>query len=231
MYHRYIALLSGLLLCMGANAQELRRMEPEFSDYIPLLKAAGYEMFTFDISSLKDETYTIAFVTREYSKGELVSDSSRDGFTRTIANRKMISDFPEASQKRILDEGRAYDPEKGIYTLGEKISIGFYPAADSVKKAMLSVENMGSWGSTLRLQPLDAPGFEGQYHYDFRPFKVDTIRLGEFVPLLMVGSFWYDERFHIIRFCGEKELPADMSSEMLKMLPHYFLIGIVVNKK
>ena len=36
---RYIyLLLAGMLACVNVGAQEMKRIEPEFSDYIPLLK-------------------------------------------------------------------------------------------------------------------------------------------------------------------------------------------------
>ena len=39
-------------------------------------------------------------------------------------------------------------------------------------------------------------------------------------------SAWLDEKPNIIRFCGDKEILADMSSEILKYLPHYYVIGV-----
>ena len=69
-----IAILTGLLLCMNVNAQELKKATADFSDYISLLKKSGYEIYSFDISSLKDETYLISFMVKEYSNGELVCE-------------------------------------------------------------------------------------------------------------------------------------------------------------
>jgi hypothetical protein len=47
----------------------------------------------------------------------------------------------------------------------------------------------------------------------------------------LFGSSWYDERFNIYRFCGENEINPDMSSEILKDVPHYYVIGVKFNKK
>ena len=98
---RFVSLLlTGAIFSLHVNAQELKRTQPDISDYIPLLNAAGYEVFTFDLSSLKDATYSIEFVTREYVDGELVTNSENDlrYFTR---NRRMLSDFPEEVRKEI----------------------------------------------------------------------------------------------------------------------------------
>ena len=231
MKHFIFIILTGTFFCFNASAQEIKRTEPDLSDYIPLLNAAGYEVFTFDIASLKDETYNIQFTIREYTEGTLVYDSSKSDFVFSITNREMISGFPEESQKKILSEGLAYDLAKGIYTLGEKISIGFTPSADSLKTVTMSIENMGSLKRPLPLKPLNVSKWKDKFMYGYRPFKVSDIQLGCFTPLLMVGSFWYDNKFDIVRFCGERELSADLSSEMLSMIPHYYVIGIIVTKK
>ena len=185
-----IAILTGLLLCMNVSAQELKKATADFSDYISLLKKSGYEIYSFDISSLKDETYLISFMVKEYSNGELVKDKNKGG-AFLISNRDMIEDFPEESQKRILSEGTAYDTEKGIY----------------------------------------APGYEGRYMYDIRPFQLGNIQIGGFTPLLLFGSYWYDEQKQVVRFCGENAFSPDMASPTLKLIPHYYVIGVYVMKK
>ena len=72
MKHFIFVLLTGIIFCFQANAQEVKRTEPDISDYIPLLNAAGYDVYTFDISSLKDETYNIELIVREYVDGAMV---------------------------------------------------------------------------------------------------------------------------------------------------------------
>ena len=43
--------LVAALLGASAFAQEVKPIAPESSDYLPLLQAAGYEVFAYDISS------------------------------------------------------------------------------------------------------------------------------------------------------------------------------------
>ena len=134
MRHFLFIILTGMILGLNLNAQELKRTEADISDYIPLLNAAGYDVYTFDISSLKDETYKIEFIVREYVNGALVEDPLASQMPRHfVRNRRMLSDFPEEYWDEILAEGPIYDRDKGILTLGEKISVGFAPAADSLK--------------------------------------------------------------------------------------------------
>lgn len=218
-------------LCASAFAQNIQTVEPSFSDYLSVLKEAGFEVFSYDISALQDETYSISFVTREYVNGNLVEDSAADSrMSMTISNRIMLSDFPEDVQKSIVQEGRAASLEKGIYRLAEKISVGFIPASDSLKKVCLSVENLGSLRGSLKLKPITVPGRAKRYAYSIRPFRLERINIGDFTPLLLVGSYWYDEKNGIVRFCGEREFPADMSTPTLSHVPHYYVIGIRVEK-
>ena len=60
----------------------------------------------------------------------------------------MLSDFPEEYWDEILAEGPIYDRDKGILTLSEKISVGFAPAADSLKTMNMLLENIASTLST-----------------------------------------------------------------------------------
>ncbi|WP_290383327.1 DUF5041 domain-containing protein, partial [uncultured Muribaculum sp.] len=66
--------------------------------------------------------------------------------------------------------------------------------------------------------------------YNTRPFKVDSIRINDFTPLVWAGSFWWDDDFKIFRSCGEKEI-SSLSSEIVDNSPHYYVIGIVVTPK
>ena len=201
---RYIyMLLAGLLACANVGAQELKRMEPELSDYIPLLKRAGYEAYPFDISSLNGKSYDILFTTKEYEKGE---------YKRDVPPTILF-------------------PSERIKTYG-KLIIGFSPAVDSLRTVTLSVESAGMSMRELLLRPLEGmEGQErsDKYFYEVRPFAVGPLRPEVFTPLLLVGSFWYDSGAY--RFCGEEEFPADMSSKTLPHLPHYYVIGITLKKQ
>ena len=62
--------------------------------------------------------------------------------------------------------------------------------------------------------------------YNIMPFKVDGFEKGKFVPLVLYAAPWWDENYEICRFCGKNELSPDMTSELLKDSPHYFVIGV-----
>ncbi|MCL2502285.1 MAG: DUF5041 domain-containing protein, partial [Bacteroidales bacterium] len=69
------------------------------------------------------------------------------------------------------------------------------------------------------------------FSYNTRPFKISEFKEDEFIPLILLGSSWYDERYNVFRFCGEKQIEPDMSSEILKDVPHYYVIGVRFVKK
>lgn len=218
-----IILLSSFFLT--AHAQEIRPVPSTFQDYLPVLKDAGYSAFSFDISSLQDSTYRLEFIVKEYEHGEIVEEKALSRNNPT--NRMMLSLFSPDDQKKILDSGKAYDAAKGIYKVSKRFTIGFHPAStDSIVKMTIDLNQMMTLTRKLPLKPLEAPGHEEEYRYDVRPFQVDTFKLGAFIPLVLMGSFWWDERFKIIRFCGESELPADMQSDIFKRMPHYYVIGV-----
>lgn len=210
-----------------AKAQDIKRLEPEMSDYIALLNAAGYEVFNFDISSLKDDTYSISFVIHEYNNGELVSDKSP---LVSLPNRRMIAEFPDEYQKEIISEGTAYDLQNGLFSLSEKVSIGFYNKVDSLQHMMISLVGIASFNDIgLPLKPMvinDEDNRRG-YLYSIRPFKTDSIAIGDITPLVCVASFYYDKD-NTLRFCTEKEFT--LTSKTLRKIPHYYVIGIKVYK-
>ncbi|MGN1219923.1 MAG: DUF5041 domain-containing protein [Candidatus Cryptobacteroides sp.] len=226
-----ISLLTALsaLCTLTINAQEIKKIDATMQDYVELLKAKGYEAWPFDISCLKDSTYTLAFEVKEYTGGQESEISSKQ--YRGRKNRTMVSDFMwrELSTEELEDIKRnSYDYEKGVYSLAEKIMIGFTPNdVDSVAYARISIENMGSMAVDLKLKPIDNPLYEKPlYKYLSRPFKPGKFEEGKFIPLVLYCSFWYDAKHNIVRCCGAKEIDPSMTSEILKDSPHYYVIGV-----
>ena len=123
------------------------------------------------------------------------------------------------------------DAEKGIYSLSPRIDIGFMPAVDSLCNVMLNVVNQGSITMPLKIKELtNRENEKSRYSYEFRPFKTSEFRTGEFIPLVLFGSMWWDEKANVHRFCGANEIDRDMSTDILKYIPHYYVIGIKVSK-
>ncbi|WP_289865282.1 DUF5041 domain-containing protein, partial [uncultured Muribaculum sp.] len=123
-------------------------------------------------------------------------------------------------------------PEKGIYTLGRKVNIGLRSVTDSTKTVLMDIPEIGTMPLSLKMRKVHNPetGDDIMIEYNARPFKVDSIRINDFTPLVWVGSFWWDGDFKIFRCCGENEI-SSLSSEIVDNSPHYYVIGIVVTPK
>mgnify|MGYP003456099408 FL=1 len=229
---KLVCLFSLLSLWMAASvsAQSLKKQEATMEDYLPLLQASGYQVYSFDISEFLDDTYHFSFKIKEYVNREEVQG---DGHSSVFSNRMMIAEFPEESQKSILEEGSAVDPEKGIYSQTKKLTIGFVPSkVDSTRIVRISLDGMGEMRKPLKLKPLKAPKSDKlSYSYESRPFVVDKFEEGKFIPLVFFGSYWLDEKYGFFRFCGALEIGADMGQEYIESTPHYYAIGVEIKKK
>lgn len=230
-----------LMVCISASfsmfgqadcVKGIKPVEATAEDYISLLNLNGYKAYSFDISSLLDGQYYIVLSIKEYKDGNLVADSI-DGNDRCFSlgnNMYLISDLPKKIQDELQSDDIA-DPDRGIFKVAKKIMIGFYPGNnETVKNMMVNLENMSAHSQFLNLYPQyrnnDSINGEKLYMYLSKPFKTAEFVTDQFIPLVLLGSAWYDERFNFHRFCGEKEIDPDMSSELLQYVPHYYIIGV-----
>ena len=100
------------------------------------------------------------------------------------------------------------------------------------KTVLMDIPEIGTMPLSLKMRKVHNPetGDDIMIEYNARPFKVDSIRINDFTPLVWVGSFWWDGDFKIFRCCGENEI-SSLSSEIVDNSPHYYVIGIVVTPK
>ena len=218
------------------QAQEVKQIEASVDDYIALLNQSGYQAYSFDISQLMDTTYYVQFEVREYVAGN-PDPVMVQPYGRGLKNRTMVKDFMwrERSEEELADiRAASVDYENGVYSRAEKITVGFLPCKnDSTEVGKLFVENQGASGFSLSLKQIDHKDAYNEdviYSYNTLPFQTSAFEEGKFIPLAAYASFWFDERFNIIRFCGATELDPDMTTEILKDTPHYFVIGVIFSK-
>ena len=218
------------------QAQEVKQIEASIEDYIALLNQNGYQAYSFDISTIKDTTYQVHFEGREYVADNLEPVSIQP-YGRRLKNRTMVKDFfwRELSEEEVAEiKAASVDYENGVYSRSDKITVGFLPCEnDSTKVGRVFLDNQGNFGFSLKLKPINHYGaYENQVIYQYRtlPFKPSAFEEGKFIPLAAYTSFWFDEKYNIIRSCGATELDPDMSTEILKDTPHYYVIGVVFTK-
>lgn len=229
-----ITFIMALALGMSCHAQnyEVKPQKANADDYIRLLNLAKYEVFSFDISSLCDSTRIFEFVLRECECGKVKSELTHLGIFRP--NRLMLSDLiSEEIRQEVIAKGEAYDVEKDIYTVSKKITVNFTPIKnDSLGTAYIDMEHGISMPVFMKLRPVFNPKTNKTTYMEYmtKPYKTSTFEYDKFIPLVMYGSFWYDEAFDIFRFCGDNELTPDKLSDIEQLSPHYYVIGIKIHK-
>ena len=118
------------------------------------------------------------------------------------------------------------------FPIGEKLVIGFAPSSnDSTYVYSFQSVGGGGFNATLKLQPVFAPEMpmKQAYRYESRPFElVPPFEKGKFIPLVLYGSYWYEPETGVSRFCGESVIKPDLSSDIVKSIPHFYVLGIKI---
>lgn len=227
---RLLSVICAVLAAATVCGQQIKSREVGFDDFRTLLEAAGYEAFGFDLTELLpgEDRYDMAVTVKEYAEGEEI-----DSYKFSMGpNKRLLMDFPEESRKGITPDMMA-DPDAGVYTQAERLTIGFYPAGvDSIKMLRVDVPEGGRFGSRLRLRSVSSSdGGQTIVNYNTRPFRIDSFESGKFIPLVFFGSMWFDAKYNVFRFCGENEIAPDLSSEIVRDVPHFYVIGVEFTKK
>ena len=68
----YIFVLLSLCMVTSVSAQSVKPQEATMDDYLPLLQASGYQVYSFDISEFLNDTYHFSFKIKEYVNREEV---------------------------------------------------------------------------------------------------------------------------------------------------------------
>lgn len=129
-------------------------------------------------------------------------------------------------------EAGSYLPFDVSFPVGKKLVIGFAPSdTDSLYVFSFQSDNDEGFTGKLMLKPVIVPreSAKQRYLYQSRPIETDcAVDAGKFVPLALFGSCWWDADSGVIRFCGEKLIKPDLSSDIIKHIPHFYILGIKV---
>ena len=117
-------------------------------------------------------------------------------------------------------------------SLDKKLIIGFRPSdSDSTANYLFHFSENRGFGGRLNLRPVFAPEKpeDKWYIYESRPFELTApIEKGSFIPLVLYGSYWYEPANGGCRFCGDSFIKPDLSSDIVKFIPHFFVLGIKI---
>lgn len=117
-------------------------------------------------------------------------------------------------------------------SLDEKLIIGFIPSDnDSIGNYAFQFSKSTGFSSRLLLKPICDPDHPADkwYKYESRPFElVPPFEKGKFIPLVLYGSYWYEPEHGGCRFCGDNFIKPDLSSDIVKSIPHFYVLGIKI---
>ena len=149
-----------------------------------------------------------------------------------------MKDFKDRSVEPVIMEYIKGEEAKDVlgfsfsFPLGEKLVIGFAPSSnDSTYVYSYQSDGGGGFNATLKLQPVFAPEMPTKqaYRYESRSFElVSPVETDKVIPLVLFGSYWYEQETGHRRFCGEKLIKPDLSSEIIKSIPHFYVLGIKI---
>ena len=169
-----------------------------------------------------------------------MNDSSISDYLPLLKSKGYIAysfdtkDFKDAMVEPIVMEYVKGKEPRIIFSvtmsLDEKLIIGFIPSDNdsTATYAFRFSENRG-FNSRLPLMPICNPDHPADkwYMYESRPFElVAPFEKGKFIPLVLYGSYWYEPENGGCRFCGDNEIKPDLSSDIVKYIPHYYVLGI-----
>ena len=215
------------LVAMAGQAQEIKKVAATPEDFMEHMALCGYEVYTYDISSLRDSVSGFTLAVREYNQTGMIHEEKSSHFRTRI----MISDFNEEEQKEIYaTKVAADDIEHGIFRLSKVITVGFSPVqSDSIEKVTFRTSRIQAMTMPLTLKPI--PGIsEPTYQYRAVPYQPSAFCLNTFIPLVLYCSYWWDNG--VYRCCGDMEMTEEKEkdSNFFKYCPHYYIIGAIFHK-
>ena len=154
-------------------AQEIKMNETTINDYIPMLKAKGYQAYSFDVSTIKGRN--VEFYFKEFVNGKEVEDSPRLLFPYYFEARgdKLIIGFLPSEKDSLA-----------LCCFSWENTLSF---TSSLKLKQLYWESENKYIYSYRSDPFEPTS----------PLEKET-----FIPLVYYSSFWYDAEDKVTRCCG-----------------------------
>lgn len=216
----------GLSLSAGLYAQDSLKVNARpigLTDVTDVLNVMGVKMFHFDLKPFLADTYEVQVYVEEHEKGKA---SKRIRQFRMGKNKVSLKDLPADFRKyKNLPE----DAE--MWNKITDLSLFLTSRNDSTALLTIKVPDAMTTSVRLKLRPL---GKEKVYFYESRPYllrnylKADSLN----IPLILYGSGWVDEKYGLMRFCGEREIDGnDKTGMILSNVPHYYVVGVELHKE
>ncbi len=213
--------LFSVLTVKAQQEVQVKTLEPQLTDVWTIMTEMGIHAYRFELTSFLNKVYEVKFHIDEYQHGELVKSSKKKA--NMGKNILSITDFPEKS-RGLFHEHFHLPAGVDSVALIKEASI-YIIQSDSTAKVVFNIPQARKSSYILKLQKL--PSLK-EVLYDTRIFKqVPVKQEGSLrIPLLFYGSNWYDEKFNVFRFCGERELEPGLTGDIPAKSPHYYVISM-----
>lgn len=219
-----------LIVVFPTIAQNVKSRRVDTEDVVTLLKEAGYDIYSFDLNDFMKGDYNVKLHIKEYEKdkGEINVQNFDAG-----VNKILFSDFSDEEKQYAKEIGLTQGMKRGVVYKIDKVNLGVVPSKeDSLMTLNVVYGNMGTVSQQLKLRSISYPNCQYKtYSYEIRPFFIENFDDGKFIPLLAVLSWWYDDKANMFRCCGESVLKSNLLDEIFENVPHYYIIGITLEKQ
>ena len=143
---------------------------------------------------------------------------------KDVNAQPVIMEYAKGQEPRELTEFNI------TMSFDEKLIVGFVPSDnDSTATYAFRFDDVRGFSSRLPLHPIYDPDHpeDKWYMYESRPFElVAPFERGKFIPLVLYGSYWYEPETGACRFCGDNTIKPDLTSDIVKSIPHFYVLGI-----
>lgn len=229
---KLITLLCAVALVGDLRAQDSLRVTTQtiqLEDVIDVLDMNGISIHRFDLQSLLKTHYDITFYVDEYRHAEKQGRVHSFLFGPNIGS---VTEYPEEQWEAVRQEYHLA-PNENEYDRIKSVTLTLQVKDDSLATISVGSPLLGRMSkSSLKLYPVEGYTQAINYMYDSRPFRLESVTDGDTVeiPLVFFGSWWYDKRSNFIRFCGESEIDSQLQSQIVKDVPHSYVIGMRLEK-
>lgn len=230
---KLITLLCAVALVGDLRAQDSLRVTTQtiqLEDVIDVLDMNDIHVHRFDLQSLLKTHYDITFYVDEYRHAEKQGRVHSFLFGPNIGS---VTEYPEEQWETVRQEYHLA-PNENEYDRIKSVTLTLQVKDDSLATISVGSPGVGRMSkSSLKLYPVEGYTQAINYMYDSRPFRLESVTDADTVeiPLVFFGSGWYDKRFNVTRFCGESEIDPQLQSQIVKDVPHAYVVGMRLEKK
>ncbi len=226
---RYLFVILSLLSVICTSAQNITTTDLDTKDLQNVIAMSlNIEMQKYDLSEYLSDRYNVILYIDEYTRTPDSLIKKRINKLFMGPNRQFIED---ATDREYFKTKNHFNKESNELTSIETITLSAQIESDTTAKLSFSIMPNGFGGSLLLDVITLDESYEKSPQYSSRPFKFKSdTNSNQETPLLLSGSFYYDKKHDVMRFCGEMEIDPELKAEIVDNIPHFYIIGVILKE-